>query len=65
MGRKQSNGILNFPNTPIYNQAKRITVKPRTKLIEIGGNLHEIGYHYNRNVGKMKKGKGNKKVSWF
>lgn len=53
------------PNVEIFNQAKRVTVKPKTKLIEIGGTLHEVGYHYMRKVGKMKKGKGNKKVVWY
>lgn len=49
----------------IQNQAKLITVKPQTKFIEIGAVLHEVGYHYDRVVGKMVKGKGNKKVLWY
>lgn len=49
----------------IYNQADMVTVKPRTKFIEIAATLFEVGYHYKRKVGKMQKGKGNKQVVWY
>ena len=52
----------------IDNQAEpnRITVKPRTKLFEIGTKIYEIGYHYKRYVGtKPSTGKGSRKVMWY
>ena len=49
----------------IINQAERITVKPQTKFFEIAAVLYEIGYHYKRRIGKMQKGRGNKRVLWY
>lgn len=46
----------------IQNQAEQITVKPKTKLFEIGLKIYEIGYHYKRFVGLKSR---NEKIIWI
>jgi len=46
----------------IKNQAELITVKPRTKLIEIGTKIFEVGYHYKKFIGKKQ---NNREVFWY